>query len=139
MPGPLRADGHAAVRYLRLIGGMRSMATSKRCLTSRLARWAAIASIASGALVLAGWQFDVLALRFPLPRSTPVNPATGICFILGGVALWLRLRPGLAANLAGRICAVALAAVGLLKLMGMLGIVGLLPDCLLYTSPSPRD
>jgi len=108
------------------------MATLKRCPTSRPARWAAIASIASGALVLAGWQFDVLALRSPLPRSTPMNPATAVCFILGGVALWLRLRPGLAANLAGRICAAALAAVGLLKLVGMLGIVGLLPDAVLY-------
>ena len=71
----------------------------------------------SGALGLTGWIVDSPALK-SLGQSVPINPATAVCFVLCGAALWL-LRgsrgPARWAAVA-RGVAVAVACLGALKL-----------------------
>src|SRR5947209_20507565 len=45
---------------------------------------------AVGVLVLAGWTFDVEALRSGIPGLTAMNPGgTALALVLAGAALWL--------------------------------------------------
>jgi PAS domain S-box-containing protein len=60
-----------------------------------------------GALVAAGWAFDVAALRTLIPGSVPVKANTAVAFVLAALALGFGRRPG------GRI-----AAAGLLLIAG---------------------
>lgn len=62
-----------------------------------LAALPAVASalaICVGTLVLAGWTFDVEALKRMLPGFVAMNPATALFFIILGVALALAMRTG---------------------------------------------
>jgi two-component system NtrC family sensor kinase len=50
---------------------------------------AAIAAILLGVMTLLGWAIDNEALRSLLhPRRISMNPATAVCFLLSGSALW---------------------------------------------------
>ena len=53
------------------------------------------------AAALAGWIYDSPLLRGFLPDQVAMNPATAICFLLSGLALWCvsdNLRKGAALN-----------------------------------------
>jgi PAS domain S-box-containing protein len=56
----------------------------------RFAFGVSLLAIAVGLSGLAGWAFDVSALRSILPGTVAIQPNTTICFILLGVSLWLR-------------------------------------------------
>src|SRR5687768_17233303 len=92
----------------------------------RVPPWVAAALAALGLAVLAGWALRNGVLKSLLPGATAMNPATALGFILSGASLWL-LRTGPAAGgggpgrRAGQLCAVVLAAVGVLRLAGYLG------------------
>jgi two-component system, sensor histidine kinase and response regulator len=57
-------------------------------------RWAAVALVTLGVLVLAGWWLDVPALRQLHPRLTTMKANSAFACALGGMALLLALRPG---------------------------------------------
>ncbi|MBI3922287.1 MAG: hypothetical protein HY318_12780, partial [Armatimonadetes bacterium] len=54
-------------------------------------RLASGASILVGCFVLIGWIFDVPLLKSVFPGLVTMKANTAICFILAGVALWLRV------------------------------------------------
>lgn len=53
----------------------------------RVSRLCAAAAIAIGALVLAGWLFDVRLLMQVLPGQVAMVPNTALGFLLAGLAL----------------------------------------------------
>jgi serine phosphatase RsbU (regulator of sigma subunit) len=83
---------------------------------------AVIVAVLVGCLVLVGWLFDIEALKRIVPSLVAMNPATAICFILAGIALWLcwDANADPRAQRAARLCAVCVALIGLLKLIGIL-------------------
>ncbi len=42
-----------------------------------------------GFLVLVSWILDIEFIKRPIPGLVAMNPATAICFVLSGLALWL--------------------------------------------------
>ena len=79
-----------------------------------------------GCAVLAGWAFRNGLLKALVPGAVAMNPATAVAFILSGVSLWmLRTEPAASSRgpgyRAGQLCALVVAAVGLLRLAGYLG------------------
>jgi sigma-B regulation protein RsbU (phosphoserine phosphatase) len=85
-----------------------------------LSRAAAGLAILVGGAVLAGWVFDVPALRTILPGQAAMSPSTAIAAILTGVPLWLlqQGRPAQGRLLVARTCALAVAAIGLFTSVG---------------------
>jgi PAS domain S-box-containing protein len=83
---------------------------------------AGVAAMVAGGLTLLGWQFELPALRSMLPGWVAMNPATAVCFILAGLALWLIARgdrgPGI--RYAAELCAVLVACIGAAKLAGLI-------------------
>ncbi|HUE98811.1 MAG TPA: PAS domain S-box protein [Anaerolineales bacterium] len=65
---------------------------SSRLLTSfkNISRATGISCIVLGCLVLAGWQFDISALKSVVPGLATMKANTAIAFILVGASLWLR-------------------------------------------------
>ncbi len=53
---------------------------------------ACVATIGIGAVAIAGWMFDIAALKSVLPGLVTMKANTAACFILGGTALGLWLR-----------------------------------------------
>src|SRR5262245_38125047 len=54
--------------------------------SSRIIAWMVVGS---GVLNLIGWAFDISALKSVIPGQVAMNPATAVCFILLGLALYL--------------------------------------------------
>src|SRR4029077_5585741 len=78
----------------------------------------AVASAVGGALILAGWAFNLPLLTTILPRRAPSARLSALAFILAGASLWL-LRPAKSdwrAQMAARACSVGITALGLLSL-----------------------
>lgn len=73
-------------------------------------------------MVLVGWNLDIETLKSVHPDLTAMNPTTALVFILAGLSLWLlqteRAIPRM--RRIGKVCALAAALVGLLKLSGYL-------------------
>ncbi len=82
------------------------------------ARFAAVAVGAIGAVVIAGWAFDVAVLRSFIPGMTAMNPGgTAVALMLSGASLWLRTaHPGRRARAAALACAVAVVVLSGLRL-----------------------
>jgi PAS domain S-box-containing protein len=82
----------------------------------RLSAAASIAVILIGGLVLLGWLIENPLLK-GLYGETPMNPVTALCFIAGGVGLWLQRSPGSRAmeRWFGRGCGGLLVLIGLVK------------------------
>ena len=82
------------------------------------AQAASAAAILVGCLVLAGWIFDIAALKSVLPLQVTMKANTATAFVLTGVSLWLvrteRADPW--RQRLGQLCACAVALVGLLTL-----------------------
>src|SRR3989338_2255169 len=65
-----------------------------------LSRGLAAAVAGLGALVLAGWVFDIPALKSVSPGLVSMKANTALCFLLLGLTLWHRERRKLATGLA---------------------------------------
>ena len=91
-----------------------------RRLLERWARGSGVLVALVGLLVLAGWTFDVAALKSVLPGFVTMKVNTALCFILGGLALGLlsgrEETDRSAARRVGQVCAAAVALVGLVTL-----------------------
>ncbi len=87
-----------------------------------LAEAAGLTAIVVGALVLAGWAWDVGTLLSVLPGHAMMKPNTAVCFVLSGVALRLLhptpFRSGVVEprRVAGYACAGVVALIGLTTL-----------------------
>ena len=82
-------------------------------------RYLAVAVIVVAALVLIGWQFDIIVLRRPILRLSAMNPLTACCFILiAGSLIILASTKKTAYNIfIGRLLASAAVFVGATKLV----------------------
>jgi PAS domain S-box-containing protein len=58
----------------------------------RLARGCAAISVLVGVIVLIGWALDIPVLKSVLPIWVTMKANTAACFVLAGVALWLKTR-----------------------------------------------
>lgn len=56
-----------------------------------LSQGAAISCILIGALALLAWIFDLEMLGRAIPAWSLMQPNSALCFILTGMALWLRV------------------------------------------------
>jgi diguanylate cyclase (GGDEF)-like protein/PAS domain S-box-containing protein len=95
----------------------------------RVSLLAATFAIAVGALVLAGWQFDLERLKRIIPGLVAMNPTTAICIVLSGLAV--------ASNYCGRrpvtfTLGATIALIGAAKLCDVI-IDGVPVDRLLFT------
>ncbi len=72
----------------------------------------------TGLAVLAGWAFDVPALKSIDPALVTMKANTALCFALIGASLWLRQAgaSGSPGNRVGRACGALVAVIGLLTL-----------------------
>lgn len=74
-----------------------------------------LATAFGGAVILAGWAFDLPVVRSGIPGHAATRPNAAVAFILAGMSLWLltpsssRLR-----LIVARICAAAVTLLGLL-------------------------
>ncbi len=68
-----------------------------------------------GAVILAGWAFNLPVVRSGFPGHAATRPNAAVAFILAGMALWL-LKPGSSRLrlIVSRICAAAVTLLGLL-------------------------
>ena len=92
-----------------------------------------------GALVLVGWALDAPILKSVLPGLATMKPNTALCFVLGGVALGLRVTPrdSTARWWIARLCAAAVLLIGMATLVEYLVRVNLGLDALLFREPHP--
>jgi signal transduction histidine kinase/CheY-like chemotaxis protein len=60
---------------------------------NRTAGWLALGTLALGSLVLVGWTANVDALKTVRPGLASMKPNTALCFLLGGISLWIRHSP----------------------------------------------
>ncbi len=84
-----------------------------------ISRWASVATIALGCLVLIGWLLDVPIFKSLLPGMNAMKANTALGFVLCGLALWLlqhRPTPNAMATYAALACAGLVTAIGLATL-----------------------
>jgi signal transduction histidine kinase len=84
-------------------------------------RAAALAGMAVGALVLAGWAAESVPLISVFPGLVPMNPATAVAFIMCGASLSLRHRAGGRALGAARALGTLVFLIGVCRLAGYAG------------------
>ncbi|MHB8723098.1 MAG: PAS domain-containing sensor histidine kinase, partial [Steroidobacteraceae bacterium] len=84
----------------------------------KIAAGASAIAIAVGALVLAGWQLDIVALKSVSPTWETMKVNTALCFVLAGLSLWLQCPPGPTPlrRRAGVLAAVVILLIGILTL-----------------------
>ena len=90
--------------------------------------------VATGILVLLGWQFDIIAFLHPLQGEVPMNPMTAVAFIFSGACLLLLLyRQGNKYLLSiSKIIAVLVSLIGLLRLLAVFNFYDAGPDRFLF-------
>lgn len=106
---------------------------SRRVHRARLtARAAGLVGIAVGILVLAGWAWDIPALKGLLPGFVTMKTNTAIGFLLAGGALFLRTSQSRGSQMGSAVCAAVLTILGALTLAQYLLGVDLHIDQLLF-------
>src|SRR4051794_33715375 len=96
---------------------------------------AAVGAVLLGVLALVGWVTGVEFLKsFLHPNRIPMNPATAVCFILCGIALWLAREPyrTRGRDVARLLLSLAAVAIGTAKLIDLLPHVQLDVDEVLF-------
>src|SRR6266513_598742 len=92
-----------------------------------------------GALVLVGWALDAPLLKGVLPGLATMKPNTAFCFVLGGIALGLRVAPH--ASVGGlriaQLCGAVVLLIGLATLAEYLFHWDLGLDALLFRGAHP--
>jgi PAS domain S-box-containing protein len=58
-------------------------------LSKNFPQWASAILVSIACVVLAGWTFNLAALKRIVPGTMPMNPTVALCFILSGVSLYL--------------------------------------------------
>lgn len=102
--------------------------------SDRLVRAFGGGAIAMGSLALLGWALGNRVLTSVVPGLTPMNPATAVCFVLGGMALQL-LRESACSPVRRRVAralGAVLAVVGTTRIVAYLGGPDLMLDQLLF-------
>ena len=106
----------------------------------RLSRAAAVGVTLIGGLVLAGWAFDVSALRSLVPGLTAMNPGgTALAFLLAGSALWIQLGSASRHRRIGQALAAGVILIAVLRLGGYLADWDGGPDQLLFRAMLDRE
>lgn len=59
--------------------------------THKYARYLLFLVALLGSLVLIGWEFDVGAIKRPVPNLVAMNPLTALCFIFLSLATWFKV------------------------------------------------
>ncbi len=96
-------------------------------MTSQLPKQLAIAAggltFLTGLVVLFGWAFDIVLLKEFASGGTKMSPATALCFVLTGIALWSAAEGirGTARHRLAVFCFGLVGLVGALKLVDYLG------------------
>ena len=105
---------------------------------ARAGGWLGLLIALSGAVVLAGWLFDVPALRALGTGSVTMKGNTAIAFMLIGGSLWSLCRRGAAttAQAIPRLAALLAAVIGLLSLIQYLTPADLGIDHWLFADPA---
>jgi PAS domain S-box-containing protein len=91
----------------------------RRCV--QIARGAGLFALLIGLSVLAGWAFDFRLLITVLPGFVAMKPNTALAFCLGGLSLFLFLRPPAGAN--RRSTKLSTVFAGAVAIMGMLTLL----------------
>ncbi|HMB44141.1 MAG TPA: sensor domain-containing diguanylate cyclase, partial [Luteimonas sp.] len=120
-------------------GGRSVMSSQLR--EGRVARaggWLGLLIVVSGAVVLAGWLFDVPALRALGTGEVTMKGNTAIAFVLIGASLWglHRSEATPAARTLARLAALVAALIGLLSMIEYLAAADLGIDQWLFADPS---
>ena len=58
----------------------------------KASRYTAGATMLLGAVVLIGWQFNIDAIKRPVPTPVAMNPTTALCFVLIGFAYLIKIH-----------------------------------------------
>jgi len=105
---------------------------------ARAGGWLGLLIVVSGAMVLAGWLFDVPTLRALGSGEVTMKGNTAIAFVLIGASLWALRRPAAtsAARTAARLAALMAALIGLLSMIEYLAHADLGIDQWLFADPS---
>lgn len=97
-----------------------------------LTRTSAIVVIAIAALVLLGWQQDIVFLKHIFPEMVAMNPMTAVSFILCGSSLLLSQKKGYKLLLAKSL-AILVILIAVLRLLAVIGLYDAGIDRLLFT------
>lgn len=105
----------------------------------RHSKYLAYAVIMIALSVIVGWQFDIDTIKRVIPGLVAMNPLTSICFILSGVSFLLFASNNPNSLLWARTIALVVAAMGLVKIVGMsLGVENNI-DKILYHAKLQSD
>jgi PAS domain S-box-containing protein len=106
----------------------------------RAARAAAASVLLISTLVLAGWTFDVAALRSVLPGLTAMNPGgTALAFLLAGLSLWVQVDPAGRVRRLGPVFAAGVVLIAQVRLGGYAADWDGGPDQLLFREQLDRE
>ena len=83
------------------------------------ATFASLAVGAIGAIALGGWITNTEYIKSVVPGYVAMNPLSAVCFLLGGISLWLQreVEQSSSQRMLARCCGLTLVAVGFTKLL----------------------
>jgi signal transduction histidine kinase len=93
--------------------------SSRLIVLQSFSKKASIAVTLIGGVVILGWIFDIALLKSVLPGLVSMKVNTALCFILGGVSLWLWHRQSATRMMrrVGLVCAILVLLIGLFTLI----------------------
>ncbi|TAL48642.1 MAG: PAS domain S-box protein [Chitinophagaceae bacterium] len=107
----------------------------------RSSKYFVILIIASGILVLLGWQFDIEFFKRPFPHLVAMNPATAIAFICTGISFLLLTtrKKSISKFRSGTILAAVVIFIGIAKLVSFIPGVDFSIDLVLFIEKTAKD
>ncbi|MFA5825808.1 MAG: PAS domain S-box protein, partial [Gallionellaceae bacterium] len=114
-------------KILRQQAGSRNEKTAKwesPLFWKTLAKGAGLLGASIGALVLIGWMLDISALKSISPNWIAMKANTALCFVLSGLALWLKASDAIHPKSLGR--AIEQVMSGLVVLLSLLTLFEIL-------------